>query len=208
MRILGIDPGSRLLGYGCIDQVGNQMRHVTHGTLRLCSSSSGDSLDARLLEIYKGLTQVIEEYRPQVMSIEKVFFAKNAVSALKLGQARGAAILTGKIHSLHIVEYSPTEVKQAVVGYGRADKDQVAKMIQLLIGARQFETSDASDALALAICHVQMSRFQGVGDWSQVSHQQWSTLHAQSKKRSGRSLSDLIEMQMNQKNKVKREKKI
>jgi len=208
MRILGIDPGSRLLGYGCIDQVGNQMRHVTHGTLRLCSPSSGDSLDVRLLRIYQGLTQIIEEYRPAIMSIEKVFFAKNAVSALKLGQARGAAILTGKIHSLEVVEYSPTEVKQAVVGYGRADKDQVARMIQLLIGARPFETSDASDALALAVCHVQMSRFQGAGELNPASHHQWSTLHAQSKKRSGRSLSDLIEMQMSQKNKVKREKKL
>jgi crossover junction endodeoxyribonuclease RuvC len=211
MRILGIDPGSRLLGYGCIDQVGHQIQHVTHGTLKLLSPSRSNSLDERLLEIYKGLSQIIEEYRPQMMSIEKVFFAKNAVSALKLGQARGAAILTGKIHSLQIVEYSPTEVKQAVVGYGRADKDQVAKMIQLLVGAKQFETSDASDALALAICHVQMSRFQGVGDVKdpqKVGYQQLAAFHRQPARRAGRSLSDLVEMQANQKSREKREKKI
>jgi crossover junction endodeoxyribonuclease RuvC len=87
-----------------------------------------------------------------------VFFAKNAVSALKLGQARGAIVLTGKIHSMEIAEYNPTEVKLAIVGYGQADKEQVAKMVQLMIGQQQFSTPDASDGLALAICHAQMTR--------------------------------------------------
>jgi crossover junction endodeoxyribonuclease RuvC len=160
MRILGIDPGSRLTGYGCVDWMGNQLRHVAHGTLRL-SNTGGKAeipLEDRLLSIYEGLTQVILEFKPQIMSIERVFFAKNPLSALKLGQARGAAILTGKIHLLSIAEYSPTEVKQVITGHGQADKEQVAQMIQLIIGKRNFETFDASDGLALAICHAFVSR--------------------------------------------------
>jgi hypothetical protein len=90
--------------------------------------------------------------------VEKVFFAKNAVSALKLGQARGAVILTGRMHGLSIVEYSPSEVKQAVVGHGQADKHQVAKMVKLLTGCEDFATTDASDGLALAICHAYAAR--------------------------------------------------
>lgn len=155
-RILGIDPGSRLTGYGCVDLVGNQIRWVTHGTLKLASTSGRQEipLEERLLLIHEGMTAVIREFKPEVMSIERVFFAKNAVSALKLGQARGAAILSGRIHSLSVFEYSPTEVKAAVVGHGRADKNQVAHMIQALLGKQSFETSDASDGLALAVCHA------------------------------------------------------
>lgn len=162
MRILGIDPGSRLTGYGCIDWEKGRITHIANGTLRL-SNTGGKAvipLEERLLSIYKGLTDVIQDTRPDIMVVEKVFFAKNAVSALKLGQARGAVILTGMIHDLTIVEYSPTEVKAAVVGHGQADKDQVARMVQLLIGGDQkFETADASDALALAICHAHSSRY-------------------------------------------------
>jgi crossover junction endodeoxyribonuclease RuvC len=160
MRILGVDPGSRLTGYGCVDLVGNQLRHVGHGTLRLASTSGKSTipLENRLFSLYEGLSKVIIEYKPQILVVEKVFFAKNAVSALKLGQARGAVVLTGMIHSLEIVEYSPNEVKQAVVGQGHADKEQVARMVQLLVGKQEFETSDASDGLALAICHAHAAR--------------------------------------------------
>ncbi len=164
-RILGIDPGSRLTGYGVIDLVGHQMRPVTHGTLRL-SNTGGKAvipLEQRLHLIYLGLTEVILKYKPHVMSVERVFFAKNAVSALKLGQARGAVILTGAIHGLEIVEYSPSEVKAAVVGHGQADKEQVAKMVQILTGAKDFDTSDASDGMALALCHAQMIASQNRG---------------------------------------------
>jgi len=115
-------------------------------------------LEDRLLSIYEGLTEVIKEFRPHVMAVERVFFAKNAVSSLKLGQARGAAILTGKIHGMEIVEYSATEVKLAVVGHGQADKEQVAKMLQHVLGVQEFATADASDALALALCHAQTQR--------------------------------------------------
>jgi crossover junction endodeoxyribonuclease RuvC len=165
MRILGVDPGSRLTGFGCIDLIGNQLRHVAHGTLKLASTSGKATvpLEERLLLLYEGLTAVIEKHRPQIMVVEKVFFAKNALSALKLGQARGAIVLTGRMHGLSIVEYSPNEVKQAVVGQGHADKNQVAKMVQLLIGKREFETSDASDGLALAICHAHAAKTIGSG---------------------------------------------
>lgn len=163
MRILGVDPGSRLTGYGCVDLVGNTLRHVSHGTLRL-SNTGGKAvipLEQRLLSIYEGLSEVIREHKPQVLSIERVFFAKNAVSALKLGQARGAVILTGMIHSLVIAEYSASEVKKVVVGHGQADKDQVAKMLQILFGKQEFVTADASDGLALAICHAYTIRSFG-----------------------------------------------
>ncbi len=164
IRILGIDPGSRLTGYGCVDLIGNQLRHVAHGTLKLANTSGKAviPLEQRLLLIHQGLSEVISEFKPSVMSIERVFFAKNAVAALKLGQARGAAILCGAIHGLNIVEYSPTEVKSSIVGHGQADKDQVARMVQLLIGKREFATSDASDGLALAICHAHVITAAGV----------------------------------------------
>lgn len=164
MRILGIDPGSRLLGYGCVDILGNQLRHVTHGTLRLANTGGKAviPLEERLFLIYEGLSSVILEVQPTVLAIEKVFFAKNAASALKLGQARGVAIVTGRIHGLSIVEYSPSEIKQAVVGSGGADKTQVARMVSLLTGQKDFATMDASDALAIAICHAYAAKTIGV----------------------------------------------
>lgn len=159
IRILGIDPGSRLTGYGVVDLVGSEIRHVAHGTLKLAATGGRQEvpLERRLLDIHKGLTEVIETFRPDLMSIERVFFAKNAVSALKLGQARGAAILCGAIHGLQVVEYSPTEVKSAIVGHGQADKEQVARMLEMLFGKQDFASSDASDGLALAVCHARIS---------------------------------------------------
>lgn len=188
MRILGVDPGSRLTGYGCVDYLNGKLQVVTHGVLKLANTSGKATipLEERLLSIYHGLTDVIEESKPDILVIEKVFFAKNAVSALKLGQARGAAILTGMIHGLKIFEYSPNEVKLAIVGQGHADKDQVAKMIELMVGKQNFETSDASDGLALAICHTHFSR--------RSSLPYASALQSASgrRKRKGSSLADSI----------------
>ncbi len=174
VRILGIDPGSRLCGYGVVDCDPRMKRitHVTHGTLRL-SNTGGKAvipLERRLLSIYEGLTRVIEEYRPTILSVERVFFAKNAVSALKLGQARGAVILSGAIHGLEIAEYSPSEVKSAIVGHGQADKFQVAKMVEVLLGRQTFATSDASDGLALAICHAQMVQLRSSMTHDSTNH--------------------------------------
>jgi crossover junction endodeoxyribonuclease RuvC len=137
---------------------GNQLKYVAGGTLKLATGSREVPFEDRLHAIYEGLSQIIREVRPEVLAVERVFVAKNAVSALKLGQARGAVILTGKIHGLRLAEYSATQVKLAVVGHGQADKAQVAKMLQLLTGQKEFATPDASDGLALAICHALHSR--------------------------------------------------
>jgi crossover junction endodeoxyribonuclease RuvC len=158
MIILGVDPGSRLLGYGCIEKTGNHYRVITHGTVQLFHKEYknvpvDETTPSRLKEIHEKLSEIIRTYRPHVMAVEKVFFAKNAVSALKLGQARGVVLLTGALHDLEIHEYSATEVKGMVTGYGRADKDQVAKTLQLILGQQEFQTQDSSDALAIALAH-------------------------------------------------------
>lgn len=181
MRILGVDPGSRFTGYGCVDRVGNQIRLVTHGTLKLLSTGNA-SFEDRLLLIHEGLSSIIKEFKPAVMVVEKIFFAKNAVSALKLGQARGAVILTGKIHSLLFAEYSPTEVKRAIAGNGQADKGQVARVLNLLLGAQEYDTPDASDGLALALCHAQLGFHQQMSHAGQALALQ-SQLNRRSNKR-------------------------
>ncbi len=158
MRILGIDPGSRLLGYGCIERLGSSLSVLEHGTIRLFHKEYRDipvdeTTPSRLKEIYQELTQVIQRFKPQAIAVEKVFFAKNAMSALKLGQARGVVLLCGAMNDLEIYEYSVTEVKSIITGHGRADKEQVSKMLQLFLGKQAFATADASDALALAVAH-------------------------------------------------------
>ena len=159
MIILGVDPGSRLLGYGVIEKTGNHVRVIEHGTIRLFHKEYKDipvdeTTPSRLKEIYIKLSEVITRLKPTSVAVEKVFFAKNAVSALKLGQARGVVLLTGAIHDLEIYEYSVTEIKSMITGHGRADKEQVAKMLQMILGVQNFETPDASDALALALGHA------------------------------------------------------
>lgn len=155
-RILGVDPGSRLTGYGCIDLRGSSLERVEHGTLKLASTSGRQEvpLEQRLLLIHQGLGGIIERLRPDAFVVERVFFAKNAVSALKLGQARGVALVCGALAGIPVFEYSPTEVKRVVTGTGGADKDQIARVLEMLLGRQDFATSDASDALALAVCHA------------------------------------------------------
>ncbi|MFN7685637.1 MAG: crossover junction endodeoxyribonuclease RuvC [Oligoflexia bacterium] len=158
MRVLGIDPGSRLTGYGCVDVVAGRLRAIEHGTLRLASTSGKQDveLEQRLLLLFQGLGEVLDRLQPDAFVVERVFFAKNAVSSLKLGQARGVVLVSGALRGISIHEYSASEVKRAVAGSGSADKDQVAKVLQLLLGGQDFKTSDASDALALAVCHAQL----------------------------------------------------
>ncbi len=184
MIILGVDPGSRLLGYGLVEKTGNRIRVVDHGTIQLYHKEYKDipvdeTTPSRLKEIHIKLSEVIQQYRPQVMAVEKVFFAKNAVSALKLGQARGVVLLTAAVHDLEIHEYSVTEVKSVITGHGRADKEQVAKMLTLMLGAQDFATADASDALALAVAHAIGSKT--------------SEIRGQSPTRAGRSLKDVAQ---------------
>lgn len=152
MRILGIDPGSRFTGYGIIEQVGGKARYLHCGTLSL----GGDELPRRLGDIFAGIAAVVAEWRPQEVGIEKVFMARNADSALKLGQARGAAITAVVQAGLPVFEYSARQVKQALVGTGGAEKVQVSRMVRHLLQLDRDPQADAGDALAIAICHAHM----------------------------------------------------
>jgi len=151
MRVLGIDPGSRITGYGVIDKEGNRLIHVDNGAI---FTDSRKDFPSRLQRIHQGLTEVIERYRPDAMAVENIFFATNVQSALKLGQARGAAIVAGVNAGLPVFEYTALQVKQAVVGHGRADKQQVQKMLKALLNLPEVAQEDASDALAAAVCHA------------------------------------------------------
>ena len=150
IRILGIDPGSRRTGYGVIDVAGSKIAYISSGIIRLPEKSLPD----RLKIIFDGVSEIIEQYHPQHMGIEEVFFAKDPRAALKLGQARGAAIVAGVNAGLPVGEYSARSVKQAVVGTGAADKHQVQVMIKQLLKLSQSPSEDAADALAVAICHA------------------------------------------------------
>ena len=160
--ILGIDPGSRITGYGVIDSDGYNADYVTSG----CIKTGEKSLPQRLSIIYAGIQELLLEFSPEEVAIESVFMHRNADSALKLGQARGAAICAVVNQSLEINEYSPTEIKQSVVGKGNAQKEQVQHMVQVLLKLNSSPQSDAADALAVAVCHANtrnsLSRMQGV----------------------------------------------
>jgi len=151
MRILGIDPGSRITGYGIVEKKGNRLLHVDNGAIHTRSS---DALPLRLKTIHDALGGVIAEYTPEAVAVEEIFLSRNVLSALKLGHARGAALLAGVIHHLPVFEYSALQVKSAVVGYGRAGKEQVQQMVKSLLGLPEIAQEDASDALAVAICHA------------------------------------------------------
>jgi crossover junction endodeoxyribonuclease RuvC len=150
MRIIGIDPGSNITGYGLIDSNGKESHHLTSGFIRV----QGDALPDKLGMIFQEVYALIEEHRPEQMAIENVFVSKNAASALKLGQARGAAICAAMHAGLSVAEYSPREVKLAVVGTGGADKTQVQHMVKMLLGFREPLQADRADALAIALCHA------------------------------------------------------
>ena len=150
MLILGIDPGSRITGYGIINAVGSKNEYVASGCIRI----KGEELPERLQQVYAGVTEIIEHYCPQEMAIEQVFMARNADSALKLGQARGVAIVAGTNQSLPVAEYAARKVKQAVVGKGSADKSQVQHMVMSILKLPGLPQADAADALAIALCHA------------------------------------------------------
>ena len=148
-RILGIDPGSRVTGYGIIDQDGQHMTYVASGCIR----AKGEALSERLGIIFAGVNAIIHEFLPEEMAIEQVFMNKNADSALKLGQARGAAICASVHSKLPVDEYAAREIKQAVVGKGGATKEQVQHMVCVLLSLSKKPQSDAADALGVAVCH-------------------------------------------------------
>lgn len=149
-RILGIDPGSRITGYGIVANL-EQLSPITHGTLRLGRNAA---LSERLGRIYQGISDIIEEYHPDEVVLERVFVHCNADTALKLGHARGAAITACVIAGLPVAEYTPAQIKQAIVGGGRADKHQIGYMVRALLRLRSQPAEDAADALAVALCHA------------------------------------------------------
>jgi crossover junction endodeoxyribonuclease RuvC len=151
MIILGIDPGSRATGYGVIDQQGNRLLHQDNGVI---ITRSETPLAERLAQIYDQLEALIQQFSPDAVAVEQVFVAKNPASALKLGHARGIALLAGVKAGLPVAEYTALQVKSAVVGYGRAAKSQVQQMTRTLLSLPEIAQEDAADALAVAICHA------------------------------------------------------
>ncbi|WP_428355893.1 crossover junction endodeoxyribonuclease RuvC [Methyloprofundus sp.] len=155
-RILGIDPGSRLTGFGVIDTTATGYQYVASGCLRI----KGDDFPLRLKQIFAGISDIVEEHQPTEMAIEQVFMHKNADSALKLGQARGAAICAVQLFDIPVFEYAARQVKQAVVGKGSADKLQVQHMVKILLGITGELQIDASDALGISLCHANFQQTQ------------------------------------------------
>ena len=153
LRILGIDPGSRKTGYGLIENTGNRIRHLASGCIRL---NAKHPLSDRLSILSRELEQLIEEFRPDCGVVEKIFFAKNAQSALTLGHARGVILLKFSERNLPIHEYQTLKIKQTVVGVGRADKDQVQHMVKILLNLQNKLQEDEADALAVAITHAHL----------------------------------------------------
>lgn len=151
MRILGIDPGTRLTGYGLIEKRGNRLIHLDNGVI---CTRSGDELSRRLKIIHDGLTRLIGEFSPEAVAVEQIFVSRNVLSALKLGHARGVALLAGVNAGLPVHEYTAMQVKSAVVGYGKAGKLQVQQMVRTLMNLPEIAQEDAADALAVAICHA------------------------------------------------------
>ena len=148
MRVLGIDPGLRRLGWGIIEAEGSRLRHVANG---VCESGTGE-LAVRLLSIHRQLTEVLRQYAPDVAAVEQTFVNKDAAGTLKLGQARGIALLVPAQFGLEVGEYAPNSVKKTVVGVGHADKRQVDHMVKMQLPGVQIVGPDAADALAIAIC--------------------------------------------------------
>lgn len=156
MRIIGIDPGTGILGFGVIDVNGAKLTMVDAGVI---TTPAHTPLDERLEEIYDGLTEIIAATKPEVMSIEKLFFARNVTTAMSVSHARGVAMLAGRKARLPIAEYTPLQIKQTLTGYGKADKKQMQEMVKLQLGLKGIpKPDDAADALAAAITYALMSR--------------------------------------------------
>jgi crossover junction endodeoxyribonuclease RuvC len=156
MRILGIDPGTGILGFGVIESDGRRVQLVDAGVIR---TPVHEDDAVRLLTIYEELTDIIASTRPTVMSVEKLFFARNVTTAMTVAQARGVVLLCGKQAELTIFEYTPMQIKQAITGYGKADKKQIQEMVRVLLGLQEIpKPDDAADALAAALTHASAAR--------------------------------------------------
>ena len=155
MRVLGIDPGSRFMGYGVVEERRGRLVHVGHGVIKV---DAGAPLELRLKELHGALLTAVKLYRPQAVAVEGVFTFRNARSALILGHARGVALLAAAQAGLSVYEYPPARVKRSVGAGGAADKDAVARMVCTFLEVEVLERADASDALAVAICHLNQGR--------------------------------------------------
>lgn len=156
MRIIGIDPGTGILGFGVVDVVKNRTTLITAGVIK---TPAHTPLEERLVEIFNGLNEIITETQPQTMSIEKLFFAQNVTTAISVSHARGVAMLAGQLAGLSIAEYTPLQIKQTLTGYGKADKKQVQEMVRLQLKLVEVpKPDDAADALATAITYSLMHR--------------------------------------------------
>jgi len=151
VRVFGIDPGIHTTGYGVIEKENGGLSEILYGEIRIANHTP---LSASLVRIYDQLVGIIRQVSPDVIAIEDIFYGKNIKSLITQGQVRGVAILAGSHHQIPVVEYTPLEVKKAVVGYGRAEKSQVQHMVRAILGLKDLPPADASDALAVAICHA------------------------------------------------------
>ena len=157
MRILGIDPGFAITGFSIIEYEGNRIKLITSGAIL---TEAHTSFPLRLEQIYNQLNEIINEYKPDSMAIEELFFNNNAKTAINVAQARGVILVTAKINNIPIYEYTPLQVKQAVVGYGRADKIQVQRMVKMILHEENLpKLDDTTDSMAMAICHAHSSKF-------------------------------------------------
>ncbi|MEJ2724411.1 MAG: crossover junction endodeoxyribonuclease RuvC [Deltaproteobacteria bacterium] len=156
MLVLGVDPGSKVTGIGLVEKIGHELLFIHADTIR---TTPERPFYERIHEIYRSVSEVMTQFRPQEMALEDVFFAKNVKSALKIGHARGAVLIAAVQCGVKIFEYTPLEIKKSVVGYGRASKEQVRAMTQVILNLRIQPDLDASDALATAICHLNWTRY-------------------------------------------------
>ena len=157
MRILGIDPGFAITGFSVIDYEGNKFKLITSGAIL---TEAHTSFPLRLEKIYNDLNEIIQTYKPDAMAIEELFFNNNAKTAINVAQARGVLLVTAKLNKVPIYEYTPLQVKQAVVGYGRADKMQVQRMVKMILHEENLpKLDDTTDSMAMAICHAHSSKF-------------------------------------------------
>lgn len=160
VRVIGIDPGLRRTGWGVVDQEGNAVRFVASGTIR---PDDKLPLALRLATVHDGLAEIVREWRPDEAAVEETFVNKDARATLKLGQARGVAMLVPALAGLPVAEYAPNQVKKTVIGVGHADKKQVSMMVKVLLPKATFDSEDAADALAIALCHAQQRPVRRLG---------------------------------------------
>ena len=151
MLILGLDPGLRNTGWGVLESVGNRLRHVADGVI---TTTNSEPVATRLADLHRNLAALLEKFRPDEAAVEETYVNRNPTSTLRLGQARGVVLLAPALAGIPVAEYGAMTVKQSVVGYGHAEKDQVAMMVRRLLPAAQLKRADAADALAVAICHA------------------------------------------------------